>query len=83
MSRVAELGCILCAEVGRPGVPAELHHIRAGQGAAQRAQDWLTVPLCPECHRGPRGVHGDRQRLHQAKLDEIDLLALTIRSLNP
>jgi hypothetical protein len=48
----------------------------------QRAQNWLICALCPDCHRGPRGVHGDRQRLKAQKLDEWDLLAKTIEALN-
>lgn len=83
MGRVAALGCMLCRLLGRPNVAAEVHHIREGQGMAQRAQDWLTVPVCPECHRGPRGIHGDKQLLRQAKVDELDLLAQTIAELMP
>ena len=78
MNRVAELPCLLC------GIhPVELHHIREGQGAAQRAQDTLVVPLCPECHRGPNGVHGLGKRgfYTRYKRDEIDLLAMTIERL--
>lgn len=81
MGRVAALDCILCAELGRPGTPGEIHHIRDGQGMAQRASDFLTVCLCPACHRGPHGMHGDRRLLKQAKMDEMDLLALTIERL--
>ena len=56
MGRVAELGCVLCRHLGFDGTPAEVHHIRDGQGAAQRASDFLTVPLCPEHHRGGTGL---------------------------
>jgi hypothetical protein len=82
MGRIAEVACVLCDALGRPGTPAEVHHIRDGAGMQQRASDWLTVPLCPACHRGPHGVHGDRRLLRQAKLGELDLLALTIERLN-
>jgi hypothetical protein len=51
MGRVAELGCLIC------GSPAQLHHPRMGQGKAQRAQDWLVVPLCPTHHNPPEGIH--------------------------
>jgi hypothetical protein len=81
MGRVAELGCILCDQLGRPNMPAQVHHVREGQGMAQRANSYLTVPLCPQCHTGTHGIHGDRQLLKQAKLDEMDLLALTIERL--
>lgn len=75
MGRVAALGCLLC------GAPAEVHHLREGQGMAQRASNWLTIPLCPYHHRGPRGVHGDRSALRAAKVTELDLLARVIERL--
>jgi len=81
MGRVAALGCILCRRLSYGEHAAEVHHIRTGQGAAQRASDWLTVPLCPDCHRGPHGVHGDRALLRSARVTEMDLLADTIAAL--
>ena len=81
MGRVAALGCILCRRLGYGEHAAEVHHVRTGQGAAQRASDWLTVPLCPDCHRGPNGIHGDRARLKSARVTEMDLLAQTISML--
>jgi hypothetical protein len=83
MGRVADLGCVLCAHLGTPGTPAQVHHIRDGQGAAQRASDWLTVPLCPEHHVGASGVHGlgAREFERRYKLTELDLLAWTIEQL--
>ena len=81
MGRVAALGCILCRRLGYGEHAAEVHHVRTGQGAAQRASDWLTVPLCPTCHRGPQGIHGDRARLRAARVTEMDLLAATIALL--
>ena len=77
LNRVAELPCVLC---GAHGV--HIHHAREGQGMAQRAQHWLAIPLCPDCHTGATGIHGNRQRLKARKLDEMDLLALTIEQLN-
>jgi hypothetical protein len=44
--------------MGFSGTPAEVHHIRAGTGAARRASHYDTLPLCPEHHRGNTGVHG-------------------------
>ena len=82
MGAVAELGCVLCAELGQPGVSAEVHHVREGQGMSQRASNWLTVPLCPSCHRGSKGLHGDRTMLRIANVDEMGLLALTIEAMS-
>lgn len=76
MGRVAQLSCAVCGEQ-----PVVVHHIRDGQGMAQRSSNWLTVPLCPSCHIGPHGVHGDRAMMKIQKLEELDLLADTIRRL--
>ena len=75
LDRVAQLECVVC---GAHGV--HIHHAR--EGMAQRAQHWLAIALCPSCHTGPRGIHGDRSVLRQEKLDEMDLLARTIERLN-
>lgn len=83
MDRVAELGCILCKKIGAQQFSkTDLHHIREGQGMAQRASNWLVVPLCHDsCHQGPLGIHGDRTLLRIAKADELDLLAWTLAEL--
>ena len=83
MNRVAKVPCVLCAALGIDGVPANVHHVREGQGTGQRASDWLTVSLCRTCHQSPIGLHGDRSLMKLAKLEELDLLALTIEALNP
>ncbi len=83
MGRVASLGCVLCQHLGRGPTPAEVHHIREGQGAAQRASDFLVAALCPECHRGASGIHGLGRRGFERRyrLSELDLLAMTIERL--
>ena len=81
MGRVAELGCILCREVyGVKDMPAEVHHVF---DTAARS-DWLTIPLCPSCHRGPNGFHGLGQRAFERryKTSEAKLLAKTIEALS-
>lgn len=84
LGRVASLGCVLCRHQGHEASPAEIHHPREGQGAAQRAEHWLAIPLCPEHHRGASGLHGLGVKgfYTRYRLDEIDLLAMTIRALN-
>lgn len=81
MDRIAGLGCVLCFELGRGYVPAEVHHVF---DTAARS-DFLTVPLCPDCHRGPNGFHGLGQRAFEAryKTSEAKLLAKTIERLTP
>lgn len=82
LARVASLGCVLCRQLCIAQTTfTQVHHIREGQGTSQRASHWLTVPLCEFCHTGPTGVHGDRTLLRIAKLEELDLLALTIEEL--
>lgn len=82
MGRVAELGCIVCRLLGNYGSPAQVHHIREGQGMSQRASHWLTIGLCPEHHTGPMGIHGDRTYMRMLKVDELDLLAATMEALS-
>lgn len=78
MGRVAQLTCALC---GAQGV--QVHHLREGDsaGAGQRASDWLTIPLCPDCHTGPLGVHGNKTMLRIHKKTEHHLLAETLERL--
>ena len=52
--------------------------IREGQGMSQRASNFLTIPLCPPCHTGPLGVHGNKAMMRIQKLSELDMLAWTI-----
>jgi hypothetical protein len=79
MSRVADLGCVLCDHLGLGKSPAEVHHLfdRAAKS------DFLTAALCPEHHRGPNGFHGLGQRAFERryKLTEADLLAMTLERL--
>ncbi len=83
LDRVAALGCILCKHLHGSFRFAEIHHPKEWTGAAQRASDWLAIPLCPECHRGPNGVHGLGKKgfYMRYKLQEHDLLAMTIEAL--
>ena len=76
MGRVAELPCACCGTE-----PVQVHHIREGQGMAQRASNYLTIPLCPDCHTGTYGVHGDKSRMRAQKASELDWLADTIARL--
>lgn len=84
LARVARLGCVACALLGfdTDDVQPEIHHPRDGEGMGQRASNWLAMGLCPEHHRGPHGVHGDRLILRQLKCTEMDLLAWVIQRLN-
>ncbi len=81
--RVAALGCVICRELGYGDTPAQIHHIREGQGIGQRASHFLIVPLCREHHQGASGVHGLGRRAFEARYrkTELDLLGETIEAL--
>lgn len=81
MGRVAALGCVVCMLLGFGRTAAQVHHVRAGVGKAQRAGNYCTVPLCEPHHTGKHGVHGDRGCLRQLNLSELDLLDITIGEL--
>jgi hypothetical protein len=85
--RVRELGCIMerlgfGAECFANNGGVEIHHPREGEGAAQRAEDWLGTPLCWQHHQGPLGIHRLKSFYARTKLDEMDLLAATIEAMN-
>lgn len=79
MGRVAELGCVICIDIAGVASPAEVHHI----GDTADRSDWLTIPLCPEHHRGGTGFHGLGERAFNSryKTSEIKLLAQTLELL--
>lgn len=56
MGRVAAIGCIICRRLSLGATPAEVHHIREGQGR-KRASHFETLPLCYLHHRGTDGIH--------------------------
>ena len=89
LGKLTRLGCIVCRhfcyvtsqpyEAPDPSLQLTvIHHPRAGEGGAQRAQNWLGIPLCVEHHTGKSGVHNNGNQIRSLKLDEMDLLALTI-----
>lgn len=80
---MAQIGCVLCRHLRLGMTPAQLHHIREGQGMSQRASDYLVIPLCQEHHTGLSGFHGLGMRAFEAryKLSELDLLAMTLERL--
>ena len=73
MSRVAELGCIICK------MPAEIHHRRSGQGH-KRASHFEVIALCHRHHRtGGYGVaiHAGIKSFEANFGTEIELLEKT------
>jgi hypothetical protein len=77
LSKVAELGCIACYNMGYFDSPAEIHHIRTGQGMSQRASDYDSIGLCPSHHRtGGHGVaiHAGQETWEEIHGTELELL---------
>jgi len=64
-----------CACCGADG-PSEAHEIEQGLW-------YLSIPLCPSCHRGPLGLHGTKAHLTVRKLTELKMLNETYRMLVP
>ena len=59
--------CYLCGKMGY----LEKHHIFHGTANRRIADKYgLTVHLCPECHRGTKGVHGENHEADE-KLKQI------------
>ena len=76
MSRVAELGCIVCTNTGYPDTPAEIHHIRAGAGTGQRSCHFRVLPLCFNHHsaQGHDGFHNSPKTWQERHGTEEQLL---------
>ena len=77
-TKLVDMGCILCRHIGTPGTPAEIHHLRSGQGMSQRAPHEQTIPLCAYHHRSSEGYHGLGRRGFEATygVSERELLVM-------
>lgn len=71
VARVADLDCVVCEEPPR----SEVHEPEQGMW-------WISIPLCPACHRGPDGWHGTRLRWKLRKMTELKAINKTIERLN-
>lgn len=80
MQRVSDYGSVAgCSVCGEPY--AHLHHILEDRTPGRRSDDWLTIPLCWECHEGTHGIHGTRQRFSMHKTSETKALAKTLEAV--
>jgi len=73
MEKVSKLNCIACGSYG-----VHVHHIRE----ERIKNDYLTIPLCPECHLGSFSIHKSKRQFENVYGSELDLLAKTIKALN-
>jgi hypothetical protein len=76
LARVSELPCCTCGSM-----PVECHHIEGISTGKRDQGHYLTIPLCPDCHRGSKGVHGDKTMLQITKKTELELLNETLGKL--
>lgn len=77
LSCVVALGCIVCRNLNYGETLAEIHHIRSGQGAALRADNYSSIPLCHPHHRtGGHGVavHAGKKTWEKNFGTELELL---------
>jgi hypothetical protein len=70
IARVAAMACVIC----EAPPPSEVHEPEQGMW-------WISMPLCVECHRGPKGWHGTRLRWTLRKATELDAINRTIAEL--
>jgi hypothetical protein len=85
LSKLVDIGCIICYRNGHPQTPAEVHHVRGlGLGMGVRSGHYDTIPLCPSHHRGNDGYHGMGRKAFERKyqITEIDLLVQVKGLLN-
>ncbi len=76
MSLVAQVPCVVCAQIGHES-PVVVHHMRNGN-LGKRKSDYLTIALCPEHHVGNYSIHNDRERFERQFGSEIELMDATI-----
>lgn len=74
--------CLL-SQYGLWSKPAEIHHVRTGQGIAQRASHKDVLPLCPPHHRPTydTGFHAAPKTLQKIHGTETELLEQTKREV--
>lgn len=75
LEAVSACPCVVCGAFG-----VEIHHI---ESVRDELSDFGVAALCPECHRGPLGVHGSSRRGFEmrTKLSQLDLLKRTIKAV--
>ena len=83
LSKVADIGCIICYRAGNAGTLAEIHHIRGlGLGMGVRNSHYNVLPLCPEHHRGNSGYHGMGRKAFERKYEVTEQeLQLQVKEL--
>lgn len=76
------LPCVVCFLLtGQRRYGVEGHH---PESVRDELSDWLELPICPDHHRGPNGIHGLSRRGFEIryKLDDLALIAGTIKLMH-
>lgn len=68
VGKVKESGCAVCCAGGF----VHAHEIEQGLW-------WTSIGLCPDCHTGPMGIHGDKRLWKIHKMSELGALNETLR----
>jgi hypothetical protein len=82
LERVRSLRCVVCTLMGQiQEGRTYAHHV---ESVRDGLSDYATVALCHYHHQGPGGVHTLSRRAFEMrhKLDNVDMIALTIRALD-
>ena len=78
LSKLANLGCIICKKMGFQDSPAEIHHINEGR-IGKRASFRKCLPLCPNHHRnGIESYHYSPKKFNAKWGSQKDLLTETL-----
>ena len=75
--KIAQLGCIVCRNLGYGFSAPHIHHIRHGAGMGQKSHYLDAIPLCPNHHQhGGYGValHAGIKEFEKKYGTEKDLL---------
>jgi len=82
LSKLANLGCIICKKMGFPNSPAEIHHINEGR-IGKRADFNKTIPLCVFHHRqGKESYHYSPKNFNKKWGTQKELLTLVNKMIN-
>ena len=68
LAALANLGCIVCRNIGHYGTHPEIHHLRTGMGTGQRNSHYNAIPLCHVHHR--TGNYGTAFHAGQAAFEK-------------
>lgn len=67
---IASMDCVVCDQPP----PSEVHEPEQGLW-------FVSMPLCPLCHRGPEGWHGTRLRWKLRRINELQAINKTIERM--